>query len=186
MQHLSQSSRRHRSISGKFSGCQGLVRFSRCIELNHMLHRLCGPPSIHLSFNLATVLWRSTYRVSCATKRSSLPTASRHRLRRGLPGYLILFAPHFRTSASVSIQGAAFATGIPQNIYAFHRYTLNSPPLSYSSLSVWNAVPRLSPGFHIPLNKPPTRALRPVIPINVRTLRITGCWHGVSRYFFCR
>jgi hypothetical protein len=30
---------------------------------------------------------------------------------------------------SVSIQGAAFATGIPQNIYAFHRYTLNSTPL---------------------------------------------------------
>ena len=34
-----------------------------------MLHRLCGPPSIHLSFNLAAVLpRRSTYRVSCATK----------------------------------------------------------------------------------------------------------------------
>ena len=60
-----------------------------------MLHRLCGPPSIHLSFNLATVLpRRSTYRVSCATKGTSPPTASRHRLRRGLPGYLILFAPH--------------------------------------------------------------------------------------------
>ena len=29
-------------------------------------------------------------------------------------------------------------------------------------------------GFHIPLNEPPTRALRPVIPINVRTLRITA------------
>ena len=28
------------------------------IELNHMLHRLCGPPSIHLSFNLAAVLPR--------------------------------------------------------------------------------------------------------------------------------
>src|SRR6056297_3189864 len=60
-----------------------------------MLHRLCGPPSIHLSFNLAAVLpRRSTYRVNCATKESSSPTASRHRLRRGLPGYLILFAPH--------------------------------------------------------------------------------------------
>eukprot|EP01114_Cavostelium_apophysatum_P022029 TRINITY_DN7836_c0_g1_i1.p1 TRINITY_DN7836_c0_g1~~TRINITY_DN7836_c0_g1_i1.p1 ORF type:complete len:474 (+),score=132.22 TRINITY_DN7836_c0_g1_i1:202-1623(+) len=31
---------------------------SGCIELNHMLHRLCGPPSIHLSFNLAAVLPR--------------------------------------------------------------------------------------------------------------------------------
>ena len=45
-----------------------------------MLHRLCGPPSIPLSFNLAAVLpRRSIYHVS---------------LQRGLPGYLILFAPH--------------------------------------------------------------------------------------------
>ena len=29
-------------------------------------------------------------------------------------------------------------------------------------------------GFHISLNKPPTRALRPVIPINACTLRITA------------
>ena len=29
-------------------------------------------------------------------------------------------------------------------------------------------------GFHILLNKPPTHALRPVIPINARTLRITA------------
>ena len=28
------------------------------IELNHMLHRLCGPPSIPLSFTLAGVLPR--------------------------------------------------------------------------------------------------------------------------------
>ena len=29
-------------------------------------------------------------------------------------------------------------------------------------------------GFHISLNKPPAYALRPVIPINARTLRITA------------
>lgn len=29
-------------------------------------------------------------------------------------------------------------------------------------------------GFHIQLNKPPTYALRPVIPINACTLRITA------------
>ena len=59
-----------------------------------MLHRLCGPPSIPLSFNLAAVLHRrGTYCVSCGTD-SNLPTLSAHRLQRGLPGYLILFAPH--------------------------------------------------------------------------------------------
>ncbi len=56
MQHLSHGSRRHILISENFRGCQDRKGSSRCIELNHMLHRLCGPPSIHLSFNLAAVL----------------------------------------------------------------------------------------------------------------------------------
>ena len=59
-----------------------------------MLHRLCGPPSIPLSFNLAVVLPRwMTYRFRLATDCVS-PTVSHHRLQRGLPGYLILFDPH--------------------------------------------------------------------------------------------
>ena len=60
-----------------------------------MLHRLCGSPSIPLSFILANVLPRwITYCVCCGTDGSYPPTPSNHRLRRGLPGYLILFAPH--------------------------------------------------------------------------------------------
>ena len=60
-----------------------------------MLRCLCGPPSIPLSFNLAAVLPRwITYCVNCGTEGVSPPTPSNHRLRRGLPGYLILFAPH--------------------------------------------------------------------------------------------
>ena len=60
-----------------------------------MLHRLCGSPSIPLSFILANVLPRwNTYCVSCGTEARCAPTPSIHRLRRGLPGYLILFAPH--------------------------------------------------------------------------------------------
>ncbi len=59
-----------------------------------MLHRLCGPPSIPLSFTLAGVLPRwLTYRFPYATPPER-GTASKHRLGRGLPGYLILFAPH--------------------------------------------------------------------------------------------
>ena len=59
-----------------------------------MLHRLCGPPSIPLSFNLAIVLPRwITYHFRLATDSVS-PIASNHRLQRGLPGYLILFDPH--------------------------------------------------------------------------------------------
>ena len=59
-----------------------------------MLHRLCGPPSIPLSFSLATVLPRwDAYHFRLAAGCLS-PTTSVHRLRRGLPGYLILFDPH--------------------------------------------------------------------------------------------
>ena len=60
-----------------------------------MLHRLCGSPSIPLSFILANVLPRwNTYCVCDGTEWPCHPTPSIHRLRRGLPGYLILFAPH--------------------------------------------------------------------------------------------
>src|SRR6056297_747193 len=59
-----------------------------------MFHRLCGPPSIPLSFNLAAVLPRwLTYRFPLAADCLS-PTASEQSFWRGLPGYLILFAPH--------------------------------------------------------------------------------------------
>ena len=59
------------------------------------------------------------------------PTPSIHRLRRGLPGYLILFAPHaFEPQRQYPVQQAAFATGVLPNIYAFHRYTGNSIYLS--------------------------------------------------------
>ena len=72
-----------------------LVAASRCFELNHIIHCLCGPPSIPLSFSLAAVLPRwITYCVNCGTEGVRPPTPSNHRLRRGLPGYLILFAPH--------------------------------------------------------------------------------------------
>ena len=59
-----------------------------------MFLRLCGPPSIPLSFNLAVVLPRwMAYRFRLATDNVS-PAVSHHRLRRGIPGYLILFYPH--------------------------------------------------------------------------------------------
>ena len=133
MQHLYLDSRRHQSISGKFLVCQGQVRFFALHRIKPHAPPLVRAPSIHLSFSLATVLpRRSTYRVSCATKASKAPTASRHRLRHGLPGYLILFSPCFRTSASVLGQMAAFAIGIPPDLYAFHRYTWNSTILSHT------------------------------------------------------
>ena len=67
-----------------------------------------------------------------SARQGSIPvTPSIHRLGPGLPGYLIPFAPlAFAHSVSVVVQDAAFATGVPPDIYAFHRYTWNSAFLS--------------------------------------------------------
>src|SRR3974377_80828 len=93
-----------------------------------MLHRLCGPPSIPLSFSLAAVLpSRKTLRVGLGTAgvnthnpQFSSFTAWTTRVSNPV------CSPCFRVSASVSAQRAAFATGVPPDIYEFHLYTGNS------------------------------------------------------------
>src|SRR3989338_6866503 len=111
-----------------------------------MLHSLCGSPSIPLSFSLATVLpRRMTYRVSYGTKEgrySLMP--SHHRLQRGLLGYLIPFATHaFVLEVSGGTQYSAFAIGVPNDINAFHCYTVRSkylfaPQVLQFSRRVWS------------------------------------------------
>lgn len=93
-----------------------------------MLHRLCGPPSIHLSFNLAAVLPGGRFITLATGARVKPQPPNRQRLQRGLPGYLILFAPHAFAHERQYIPRAAFAFGIPPHLYAFHRYTWNSTP----------------------------------------------------------
>src|SRR6202000_1445625 len=99
-----------------------------------MLHRLCGPPSIALSFSLPTVLPRRiAYRVSFGTAglgtRHTKQSSFRARTTRVSNP---VCSPSFRASASVVVQRAAFATGVPADIYAFHRYTCNSTRLSHT------------------------------------------------------
>ncbi len=99
-----------------------------------MLHRLCGPPSIPLSFTVAGVLpRRRTYRVSFDTEWLNPPnikfssfTAWTTRVSNPV------CSPRFRTSASVLGQRVAFATGVLSDIYAFHRYTGNSTLLYHT------------------------------------------------------
>src|SRR4030042_41648 len=84
-------------------------------------------------------------------------------------------SPRFRASASVQHQRAAFATGLPPDIYAFHRYTGNS---ALPSLTQVKQYPRQfygeAIGFHLRLTPPPTRPLSPVIPNNARHLCLTA------------
>ncbi len=142
-----------------------------------MLHRLCGPPSIPLSFSLATVLpRRCTYRVSYgtdgdkATHTKCTPfTAGTTRVSNPV------CSPSFRASASVSVQRVAFAAGVLLDIYAFHRYTENST-LPSCTLVLQFRVPfhRWTVRFHARHTGPPTHPLRPVNPNNARHLCITA------------
>ncbi len=72
------------------------------------------------------------------------------------------------------VQEVAFATDVPPDIYAFHRYTRNSTSLYYILACSIECNSQVKPGAFIRLTKPPTRALRPVIPINACTLCITA------------
>ncbi len=70
---------------------------------------------------------------------------------------------------------AAFATDVPPDIYEFHLYTGNSATLSITQDKQFRMqLLGWAQGFHNRLASPPTRALRPVNPSNVRTLCITA------------
>ena len=132
MHHLSPLLRRESPIKDRSEGCQDLVRFFALLRIKPHAPPLCGSPSIPLSFILANVLPRwNTYCVCDGTEWPCHPTPSIHRLRRGTTRVSNpVCSPRFRASTSVIVQKAAFATGVPPNIYAFHRYTRNSAFLS--------------------------------------------------------
>ena len=83
--------------------------------------------------------------------------------------------PHFRASASVAPRIPAFAIGVLHDIWAFHRYTMNSSiPVCTQDLQYqlqfdgWAAV------FHSWLKGPPALPLNPINPDNAWTFRITA------------
>ena len=142
-----------------------------------MLHRLCGSPSIPLSFILANVLPRwNTYCVSCGTGHLWCPTPSIHRLRRGLPGYLILFAPHaFEPQCQLQSRKPPSPPVfflISTHFTATLGIPLSPPALQPCSFKCSTAVePR---DFTSDLQWPPTLPLHPVNPDNACPLRITA------------
>ena len=95
-------------------------------------------------------------------------------------------SPSFRASASVVVQCAAFATGVPPDIYAFHRYTGNSTHLSHTQARQFRLQAlRLSPEISQVTYR---TAYAPFTPNNseqrLPPSYYRGCWHGVSRGFF--
>ncbi len=126
--------------------------------------------------------------LAAARKGSIPPTPSAHRLGRGLPGYLILFAPHaFAPERQLHARK-------PPSPPVFLRISTNftsTPgirfPLMHSRKAVSKAIPQLGCGLS-PLTYQtacvrftPNKSEQRLPPLSYR-----GCWHRVSRGFFSR
>ena len=132
MHHLSPLSRRNGTVKSPSEGCQDLVRFFALLRIKPHAPPLVRVPVNSFEFHscertpqveylLRLLRHRSLYgpdtwysSFTAWTTRVSNPVCS----------------PRFRASVSVTVQQAAFATGVLPNIYAFHRYTRNSAFLS--------------------------------------------------------
>ena len=77
-------------------GCQALVRFFALLRIKPHTPLLVRAPVNSFEFQPCGRTPQVDYllRLLPAQKMKSFPTPSNHRLRCGLPGYLILFAPH--------------------------------------------------------------------------------------------
>ena len=139
-----------------------------------------------MSFNLAVVLPRwITYCVNSGTEGVSPPTPSNHRLRRGLPGYLILFATHAFEPQRQLKPSRPPSPLVFLLISTHFTATLGIPPTS-TSLKTCSFKRRYRLSRYISrLTCLPAYA--PFTPSNsgqrLPPTYYRGCWHVVSRGF---
>ena len=107
---------------------------------------------------------------------SASPLSSAHRLRLGLPGYLIpfatlAFASQRQKTSRTSLSPRAF---LPISTHFTAPPEVPVPPTPLEAARIGARSP-VEPGdFSGRRAHPPTRALSPVIPNNVRTVRLTA------------
>ena len=107
---------------------------------------------------------------------SASPLPSAHRLRPGLPGYLIpfatlAFASQRQKTSRTSLSPRAF---LPISTHFTAPPEVPGPPTPLEAARIGARSP-VEPGdFSSRRGGPPTRALSPVIPNNVRTVRLTA------------
>ena len=95
MHHLSLLLRREVPAKERSEGCQDLVRFFALLRIKPHAPPLVRVPVNSFEFHSCERTPRGILNAfCCGTEALWAPTPSIHRLRRGLPGYLILFAPH--------------------------------------------------------------------------------------------
>ncbi len=123
--------------------------------------------------------------LASAQKGSIPPTPSAHRLRRGLPGYLILFAPHafasqrqYRTREPPS---PLVFLPISTNFTSTPGIPLSSPVLQPSSFKCTSPVKQKA--FTSDYSTTYTRFTPNNSEQRLHPPYYRGCWHGVSRCF---
>ena len=95
MHHLSPMSRRTACFARHSLGCQDLVRFFALLRIKPHAPPLVRVPVNSFEFHSCERTPQVEYLLRLLRHRGFFtPTPSIHRLPRGLPGYLILFAPH--------------------------------------------------------------------------------------------
>ena len=96
MHHLSSLSRRKGDITRRSGRCQGLVRFFALLRIKPHAPPLVRVPVNSFEFHSCERTPQVEYLMRLRRHPGACcpRTPSIHRLRRGLPGYLILFAPH--------------------------------------------------------------------------------------------
>ena len=107
---------------------------------------------------------------------SEVPRSSGHRLGPGLPGYLIPFAPlafasQRQKGSRASLSPRAF---LPISTHFTAPPEVPGPPTSLQGGRIGARSPVEPGAFSHGRAGPPTRALSPVIPNNVRTVRLTA------------
>ncbi len=158
-------------------GCQVLVRFFALLRIKPHAPLLVRAPVNSFEFQSCDRTPQAGYLMRLLRHgRLMTPTPSIHRLRRGLPGYLILFAPHAfvpqrQLSSSKSPSPLMFLL-ISTHSTATLGIPLTSPTLKTRSFRCSTRVKLWV--LHIQLASPPTHPLRPVIPDNACPLRITA------------
>ena len=111
-----------------------------------------------------------------AESPSASPLPSAHRLQLGLPGYLIPFAPlafasQRQKKSRTSLSPRAF---LPISTHFTAPPEVPGPPTPLQIDHLGASSPVKPGDFNDRCIDPPTRALSPVIPNNVRTVRLTA------------
>ena len=141
-----------------------------------------------MSFGLAAVVpRRRTYRVSFDPEGVDTPQTKCASFRAWTTRVSNpVCSPRFRASASGPAQRAAFASGVPPELYAFHRSSGNSTRLYCPQAEPYSTGPsplsreisrQTNPAAYAPFT--PCKSGQRLPPTYYR-----GCWHVVSRGLF--